>query len=143
MKRWIKFVALVFAFALTIFLTSYISRLPESHCATGAISSLWSSDQVYKATLLRKDCNLGETVFYSVRIDKPGGWFLRVEIEEDPNPAQSSEPTMRWDSHKLEVDIPAEAFSGSLERREGDLTVVRSYIHPKPNPSPATVVPAR
>src|SRR5882757_5223572 len=113
MKRWIKFVALVFAFALTIFLTSYISRLPESHCATGAISSLWSSDQVYKATLLRKDCNLSETAFYSVRIDKPGTWFLSIEIEEDPYPAQVYEPVIRWDSHKLQIDIPAENFTGS------------------------------
>ena len=132
MGGWIRFVALAFAVALAIYLTSYFSRLPDSNCTTSPVSSSWSSDRAYKATLLRKDCNLGETVFYSVRIDKAGAWFLRVEIEEDPNPAQSSEPTMRWDSHKLEVDIPAEAFSGSIERREGDLTVVRSYVRPKP-----------
>jgi hypothetical protein len=131
MGGWIKLVALAFTFALAIYLTSYFSRLPESNCTIGPVSSSWSRDSAYKATLLRKDCNLGETVFYLVRIDKPGAWFLRVEIEEDQNPAHSSEPTMRWDSHKLEVDIPAEAFSGSIERREGDLTVVRSYIRPK------------
>jgi len=132
MGGWIKLVALAFTFALAIYLTSYFSRLPESNCTTGPVSSSWSSDSAYKATLLKKDCNLGETVFYSVRIDKPEAWFFRVEIEEDPNPAQASEPAMRWDSHKLEVDIPAEAFSGSIERREGDLTVVRSYVRPKP-----------
>ncbi len=132
MKRWIRFAALVFALALTIYLTSYISRLPESNCTTGPVSSSWSDDHVYKATLLKKDCNLGETAFYSVRIDKPSAWFLRVEIEEDPYPAQASGPAMKWDSHKLEIAIPAEKFTGSIEHREGDLTVVRTYIPPKP-----------
>jgi hypothetical protein len=131
-RGWIKLVALAFTFALAIYLTSYFSRLPESNCTTGPVSSSWSSDSAYKATLLRKDCNLSETVFYSVRIDKPGAWFLMVEIEEDPYPAQAFEPAMKWDPHKLQIDIPAEKFSGSIERREGDLTVVRSYVRPKP-----------
>jgi hypothetical protein len=131
MMGWIKFAALVSAFALTIYLTSYISRLPESNCTTSPVSELWSSDKNYKATLLKKDCNLSETIFYSVRIDKPGAWFLRVELEEDPYPAQASEPAMRWDMHKLEIDIPAEKFSGSIEHREGNLTIVRTYFSPK------------
>jgi len=38
---------------------------------------------------------------------------------------------MKWDAHKLEINIPAETFSGSIERRAGALTVVRSYTHPK------------
>jgi hypothetical protein len=131
MKRWIKFTALVSAFTLTVYLTSYISRLPESNCKIGPVSSSWSGDHVYKATLLKKDCNLGETAFYSVRIDKPGAWFLNVEIEEDPYPAQAAEPAMKWDSDKLAIDIPAEKFTGSIEHREGDLTIVRTYIPPK------------
>jgi hypothetical protein len=132
MTRWIKFAAVVFAFALTIYFTSYVSRLPESNCTTGPVSSSWSSDRVYKATLLKKDCNLFETTFYSVRIDKPDAWFFKVELEEDPYPAQAREPAMRWDSHKLEIEIPAEKFTGLIEHREGDLTVVRSYVLPKP-----------
>jgi hypothetical protein len=87
---------------------------------------------VYKATLLKKDRNLGETIFYSVRIDKPDAWFLKIELEEDPYPVQASEPAMKWDLHKLEIDIPAQTLSGSIERREGDLTVVRTYVFPKP-----------
>jgi hypothetical protein len=105
MKRWIKFAAFVFAFALAIYLTSYISRLPEANCTTGPVSSLSSGDHVYKATLLKRDCNLGETAFYSVRIDSPGEWFPSVAIEEDPYPTQAVEPTMKWDSHKLEIKI--------------------------------------
>jgi hypothetical protein len=132
MKGWLKFAALVFGFALTIYLTSYLSRLPESNCTTSPAVDLWSADHAYKATLLKKDCNLSETIFYSVRVDKPGAWFLRMEIEQDPYPAQAIEPVMKWDSHKLEIEVPAEKISGSIERREGDLTIVRSYIHPKP-----------
>jgi len=118
MRHWIKPVALAFTFALTIYLTS-------------PVSSSWSHDRAYEATLLRKDCNLGETVFYSVRIDRAGAWFLRLEIEQSPFPDQAVEPAMKWDAHKLEIDIPAETFSGSIERRAGALTVVRSYTHPK------------
>lgn len=86
---------------------------------------------MYKATLLKKDCNLYETTFYSVRIDKPDAWFLRIEVEEDPYPAQASEPVVKWDLHKLEIDIPARTLFGSIERRERDLTVVRTYVSPK------------
>jgi hypothetical protein len=130
MKRWINFGLLVLAFALTIYLTSYVSRLPESNCSTDEVSSSWSGDRSYKATLLRKDCNSSETVFYSVRIDKPDAWFFRQDIERDPWPDQASEPTMKWDSHKLEINIRAETLIGSIEHREGDLTVVRSYARP-------------
>jgi hypothetical protein len=132
MARWIKLAAFVFAFVLAIYLASYVSRLPEANCTTSSVSSLWSGDHVYKATLLKKDCNLGETVFYSVRVEKPDAWFLRVEIEEDPYPAQASEPAVSWDLHRLEIGIPAETFSGSIQHRVGDLSVVRTYVSPKP-----------
>ena len=132
MKRWIKFTALVSAFTLTVYLTSYISRLPDSNCSTRQVSKSWSRDHAYSAALLRKECNLGDTAFYSARIAKPGAWFLKIEVEEDPYPAEAVEPTMTWDAHRLRIDIPAEKFTGSIERREGDLTVVRSYIPPKP-----------
>jgi hypothetical protein len=55
-----------------------------------------------------------------------------VDIEEDLYPAQASEPAVRWDLHKLEIDIPAQTLSGSIERRYGDLTVVRTYVPRKP-----------
>ena len=81
---------------------------------------------------LKKDCNLSETIFYSIKVDKPDARFFRVDIEEDLYPAQASEPAVRWDLHKLEIDIPAQTVSGSIERRYGDLTVVRTYVPPKP-----------
>jgi len=136
MNNRLRIAALALGFALilvylTASLTSYFSRLPESNCTTSPVSSLWSADHAYQATLLKKDCSLGETIFYSVRIDNPT-WFLRIEIEEDPYPDQAIEPAMKWDSHKLEIEIPAKAFIGSTERREDDLTIVRTYIPRNP-----------
>jgi hypothetical protein len=136
MKRGILAAVLVVAFIVTIIVTSYVSRLPESNCATSPASELWSGDHLYKATLLRKDCNRGEAFFYSVRIDKAntptGGWFFTKEIEVDgtdlPMPPP---PTMRWTGHRLEIEIQAVSLSGSFEHRQGDLTLVRAYVRPK------------
>ena len=131
MKGWKRLVALACGFGFTVYMVSYFSRLPESNCTTNPVSDLWSGDRIYKATLLKKVCNLSETVFYSVRLDKPDTWFLVLEIEQDPYPAPASEPAMKWDLHRLEIQIRAENFSGSIERREGDLTVARSYVRAK------------
>jgi hypothetical protein len=132
MVRWTRVVLLLCCVALAFYLISYISRLPESNCTTAPISDVWSSDRAYQATLLKKSCNSGETIFYSVRIDKPGAWCLRMEIEQDPSPDQAFEPTMTWNSRRLEIDVPSSTLSGSIDRRENDLTIVRSYTRPKP-----------
>jgi hypothetical protein len=138
-KRIGMSIALIGAFIITIYVTEYVARLPESNCTSSPISSLWSSDHTYKATLLKKDCNLGETIFYSVRLDKPSTrtdreWFFVEEIEADPYPAETPPPEMKWDLHRLEIDTAAEMLSGAMERREGDLTLIRSYVsRAKPN----------
>ena len=133
MKRWIYIVLLSVAFVLTIYITSYVSQLPESNCVTRPISAVWSSDHLYEATLLQKDCNQGETFFFSVRIDKPntptGGWFYVQQVEVDPN--SFTPPIIKWVSHKLEIEIVAKMLTGSIERRVGDITVVRLYDRPK------------
>jgi hypothetical protein len=136
MMNWKKTALFVSVFAATIYATSYISRLPESNCTTREASSFSSDDRLYKATLLRKECNMAETSFYSVRIDKLSGpadrgWFLLQQIEQDPYPAESFEPRIKWDSHKLGIEISAKEFSGSVERRVNDLTIIRSYVAPK------------
>ena len=129
MKRWIYVVLLLGAFAFTIYITSYISRLPESNCVTRPIADVWSSGHLYEARLLKKDCNQGETVFFSVRIDNPntptGGWFFVEQVEEDPG--SFTPPTVKWVSHRLEIKIAAQTIIGSIERRIGDLTVIRLY----------------
>jgi hypothetical protein len=39
---------------------------------------------------------------------------------------------MTWNSRRLEIDVPSSTLSGSIDRRENDLTIVRSYTRPKP-----------
>jgi hypothetical protein len=136
MMNWKNAALLVSAFGLAIYVTSYISRLPESNCITSEASSRSSDDHFYKATLLRKECNMAETTFHSVRIDKLGGpadrrWFLIEQIEQDPYPAPPAEPRIRWDAHKLGIEVPSKQYSGLIERHVEDLTIVRSYIAPK------------
>ena len=92
MSKLMKLALILCGFVLTIYVTSYVSRLPESNCTTAEISHLSSSDQAYKATLLKKGCNVGETHFFSVKIDKSPtltdrGWFLIQNISQDPYPA--------------------------------------------------------
>lgn len=76
---------------------------------------------------------MGETVFYSVRVDKSEtassrGWFLIEEIEQDPYPARPLHPLMRWDANKLEIESIASSLSGLIEFHEGDFTLVRSHV---------------
>jgi hypothetical protein len=138
MMRWTKVGVVAVAFLVTIYATSYFSRLPESNCTTSEVLSISSADHLFKATLLLKECNIAETVFYSVRVEKAGGatdrgWFLIAEIEQDPYPARPSEPRLRWHEHKLGIEIPAKAYKGFIERRvQDDLTIVRSYVAANP-----------
>ncbi|MEO7054930.1 MAG: hypothetical protein ABI191_08130 [Rhizomicrobium sp.] len=136
MKRFLAIVVLVAAFAVTIAVTSYIARLPESDCVTEPLSQAWSGDHLYQATLLRKNCRRGEYFSYSVRVDKPntptGGWFIIDAIERDgeKNPVPPP-PTINWTAHRLDIETQSSTLSGSVEHREGDLLLVRSYIRPK------------
>jgi hypothetical protein len=139
MKRWIIIVAvLIAAFVVTIKLTAYIAGLPDSNCVTGPVSQLWSGDRLYKATILRKNCLRGEAFSYSVRIDKPitptGGWFFTQQIEKDDDQIVPPPPVLKWTAHQLGIEIPNKAISGAITRREGDLTVTRSYVRPKTQP---------
>ena len=135
MKRWIIVAVLAGTFALTIYVTAYIAGLPDSNCITEPVSQLWSGDHLYKATVLRKNCLRGEAFSYSVRIDKPntptGGWFFTQQIEKDDDQIVPPPPALKWTAHQLDIEIPNAAISGAITRREGDLTVVRSYVRSK------------
>jgi hypothetical protein len=136
MKRWIIIAAvLIVAFALMIKITAYIAGLPDSNCITEPVSRTWSADHLYEATILRKNCLRGEAFSYSVRIDKTttptGGWFFTQQIEKDDDQIVPPPPALKWTAHQLDIEIPNNAISGAITRREGDLTVVRSYVRPK------------
>jgi len=128
MRAWIKFLLLAGFFALTIYATYYVATIRERICTTASVTSLWSGDRAYEATLLKKDCNHEETIFYSVRIDKPHEWFMIQDVEEDGYPTPAVQPHLKWSAHRLQIDIPARSLRGSYEHREGDLSVVRSWV---------------
>ena len=107
----------------------------ETNCKTVTVATSWSPDRVYEASLLEKNCNMGESLFYSLRMDalpQPGrrGWLVTgYELENDlDHPA--SPPAMKWATpRRLEIDVVTRTLAGSLERSVGDdLTVVRRYV---------------
>lgn len=55
--------AVVIAVWLIVRVTSYCARLPESNCVTTPASEYLAPDRAYKATVLEKDCNMGEDLF--------------------------------------------------------------------------------
>jgi len=132
MVRVLKILSIALAFGLTIYITSYVTSyvagLPESNCVTAPMSESWSADRVFKATVLKKECNSGESRFYSVRFDN-GKWFLVTNIENDneyslpPTP-----PVIRWVApERLEITMLTTALKGSLERRLDGFTIIRIF----------------
>ena len=141
MKRVIGVAVIFLAFGVTVYVTSYISRLPESNCSTGPISELWSEDHAYKASLLKKNCKMDETIFYSVRIDAHSpplrhAWFTKREIADDEYP--SGPPMVSWITpRKLEIEMRTRTLRGSLVEHVGDdLTVVRIFNASEPEAFP-------
>ena len=127
--------------AIAVYVTSYVARLPESNCSTSLVSELPSEDQAYNATVLVKDCNLGETIFYSVRIDARSplqhrGWFTTYEIEDDERP--DGPPELRWEAPRtLVIERSTRTLAGSIRRHIGDdLTLVRNFRAKAPDAFP-------
>lgn len=127
--------------AVTVYTTSYLARLPESNCSTSPVSELWSEDRVYKATILMKDCNMGETIFYSVRVDAyppppRRGWFTKREIDNDERPSEP--PAVRWEAPRtLLIEMKTRTLVGSMREHVGDdLTIVRVFAAQAPDAFP-------
>jgi hypothetical protein len=106
--------------ALLLRIVWYVARLPESNCASKSIGTFWNADRAFKATLLEKNCNAGETLFYSVRIDAyspplHGSWFLPGYQLEGDQDWPRSVPAVRWTTpRQLEVEVNTDALVGSI-----------------------------
>lgn len=131
----IFFILLVFTCITAAF---WSQEKSDVRCESITLREQWSSDRVYKATLLRKSCNFSETVFYSLRLDFTGsktssGWYVSgfdLEIDEYPR----ADPEIIWvNSRKVQVLIHTRTLNGTLSRNVGsDLIFVRSYIAKEP-----------
>jgi hypothetical protein len=138
--RWKPFAkagALLLAFAATAYSSYYVTRPAAANCKTSTLAELWTpSDHAYKATLLKKDCNLGESIFYSVRIDALSppaerGWYTIREIEGDAWPIPDAPPQVVWvAARQLEITMDTKALHGRLTEKIDDLTVVRVFEAP-------------
>jgi hypothetical protein len=144
------------AFILRV--TWYVARLPESNCSSKSVAESWNEDRAFKATLIEKNCNAGETLFYSVRVDAHSpplrnGWSIPgYELEGDETWPRKI-PTLRWVTPgELEISVNTEAIGGTLTNTvhsayvgpsginhdpSDDFFVVRKYVPARPV-SPAT-----
>jgi hypothetical protein len=103
-------------------------------CPVAPISENWSSDHVYRAILLEKDCGEGEDFSYSLRLEKgtdregtlSDGWYFVWEIENDKS---GGEPSVRWETPLLlRLEVPTNRLSGRLESHLHDFTLVRTFL---------------
>ena len=141
MTGWMKAAGLLALFGLTIFVTSWISRLPESNCTTSQLSQSQSPDHVYNAALLEKNCNKGETWFYSVRIEAHSppsqfAWVSTVDLDNDD--PDRNRPVLAWSGkRRLEITAKTKTLVGELAYHAADdLTVVRKFLPASPNAFP-------
>jgi hypothetical protein len=138
-----KLSALVAVVGLTAYITHWITLGPEQYCRTTSTSESWSPDRAYKATVLKKDCNLGESTFYSVRVDafslpERMAWFTTRELEADVWPEAPLPPDLGWSTpRQLEITMTTTTLGGRVYEHVGDgLTIVRIYNAAKPNTFP-------
>src|SRR5713226_1222384 len=101
--RWLRFSGMVALFALATLGAVQLAwgLLPSSlTCVTASQAEIWAPDRAYKATLSKKDCDMSESIFYSVRIDAvspPVGrpkWFTVRELDTDERPEHP--PQLTW-----------------------------------------------
>ncbi len=132
--------ALIVVAGLTAYVTHWVTLGPEQYCKTSSTAESWAPDRAYKATVFKKDCNLGESIFYSVRVDafsppERGAWFTTRELEPGVVwPDQPQPPDLTWSTpRQLEITMTTTTLGGRLtEHVGGSLTIVRIFDAAKP-----------
>jgi hypothetical protein len=129
-----KLTVLIAVIAITAYLSHWLTLGGEANCETSSENENWSPSQAYKATVLKKECGLGETAFYSVRIDavypsERMRWFIIQNLETNTWPDKALPPQMVWNNpQELEITIDTPALSGRLVQKMHDgLTVIRLF----------------
>jgi hypothetical protein len=125
--RVVRIVAIIGLVGVALRFTWYFARLPESNCSTYAVLEVRSTDQRYVATLLEKNCNAGETFFYSLKLGGPGWVIPDLPLESDM--MHPPRPTLQWaDPHTLGVTVRTNTLSGAVTEHWVDgLTLVRTF----------------
>ena len=66
-KSVAKIGGFVFALGIVAYVSHWMTLGSAAYCKTSSIAESWTADRAYKATVLMKDCNLSESISYSVR----------------------------------------------------------------------------
>jgi hypothetical protein len=136
-KAAVAWFASAIALVLTAYVTHWITLEPRPDCKTSPTAESWAPDRAYKATVFKKDCNMSESIFYSVRVDafsppERHSFFTTRELEaavwSEPLP-----PELTWSTpRQLEITMATARLGGRLTERVGDsLTIIRIF-EPKP-----------
>lgn len=110
-------------------------------CTSALLTEMWSADRAYSAALHKKDCNQGESILYSVRVDAHSpplriDWSSNYELRNDKYPDQA--PSLLWRSDReLEITVKTRTLRGKLQVNAGDdLTITEAYDPSDPNAFP-------
>ena len=111
---------------------AYLAPRGRASCPVHPVAESWSSDHAYQATLLEKVCGEGDSILYSLKVEKAepgtasGGWYFVWDIESDTSDAK--QPLLQWDTPtQLRLEAVTERISGRLESRIHDFTLVRVF----------------
>jgi len=139
-RTYTKVGAIIAVVGLTAYATHWITLGPEKYCKTSSTAESWAPDRAYKATVFKKDCNLGESIFYSVRVDafsppERTPWFTNRELEADVWPEEPRPPNLIWTTpRQLEITMATKRLDGRLTEHIGnELTIVRIFNAMKPD----------
>jgi hypothetical protein len=135
--------ALIAVVGVTAYVAHWITAGPEQYCKTTSTAESWAPDRAYKATVFRKNCNLGESIFYSVRVDafsppERAAWFTTRQLEADVWPDRPRPPGLTWSTpRQLEIAVTTRTLGGRLTEHVGDsLTIVRVFDAEEPDAFP-------
>jgi hypothetical protein len=139
-RTFAKIGAVIAVINLAAYVSHWATLGPEANCKTSSMAESWAPDHGYKATVLEKDCNLGESILYSVRLDafsppERTAWFTTRELETDD---RAQPPELDWSSaRQLEITMATRTLGGRLTEHVGDhLTIVRVFSAAKPDAFP-------
>lgn len=142
-RSYAKISAVILALGVTAYISHRMTLGPEAYCETSSIAESWAPDRAYKATVFKKDCNLGESIFYSIRVDafsppERMAWFTVRELENDAWPAPPELPKVTWSAaRQLEIVSGTKTLGGQLSELAGDnLTIIRIFSPLTPDAFP-------
>jgi hypothetical protein len=105
-------------------------------CQLAAIARYPSGNEASTATVLKRSCNMDETINYFVRLDvrgrRPGrdGWWMVLKLENDAYPI--NQPTVVWTKETaVQVTVSTRTLAGTLVSDAGDDIVITRVYQPR------------